>query len=354
MKTMLPVLAVFLLTGGIAKAGDDSYAIAVYSALTTETVIVFGPVESCNDPMLVELRKAIGPTIAPSLKEIGYACTSRAQIARLNPPICTIVSGDTPSDTSPVWIYTCYRGVVDQLVARPPPPPTAAALEQQRKAEEAAQAAQRQATGYASYICHVIQGCEQIVPTTIYPTIAICQSATMSDPNFVPGNSTVWHECRTVQAQFASSSQEKLPQPVQSQVIPSPPKSALTVHPTTDSLPLPSVPSKSQPQLTPQSSPPAAPAGAADDDLAPMKAINPDAAARIQSYCRKIPTGGSNSNVTLKACEQGEVDAWQRIVLQREFPEDDPTADRQCREPPFPADSFVAYETCMKYKRNSQ
>ena len=210
------------------------------------------------------------------------------------------------------------------------------------------------APGYATFICHKDEGCRQIGPTTIYPTIANCQSATMSDPSFVLGNSTVWHECRTVQAQFASSSQEELPQPVQSQAIPSPPKSALTVHPPAGLLPLPSVPSKSQPQLTLQSAPPAAPAGAADDDLAPVIAINPDAAARIQSYCGKVPAGGPNRTATLKSCEQREVDAWQRIVLQREFPDDDPTPDRKCREPPFPADSFVAYETCMKYERTIQ
>jgi hypothetical protein len=147
MKTTLPVLAVFLFSSAIARADDNSYAMAAYSALTTETVIVFGPVESCDAPMLAELRKAIGPTIAPSLKEIGYACVSHDQIKGLNPPVCVIVGNNAPPDTPPVWVYTCYPGIVDRLVR---PPPTAAALEQRRKAQEAAQAAQQQATARAA------------------------------------------------------------------------------------------------------------------------------------------------------------------------------------------------------------
>jgi hypothetical protein len=85
----------------------------------------------------------------------------------------------------------------------------------------------RLAHGYGSFICNKFEGCKQIgsttiYPPTIYPTKASCQFATKLDPSFVPGNSTFWHECRPIDAQLASSSQEKLPQPVQHQTIPSP------------------------------------------------------------------------------------------------------------------------------------
>lgn len=93
----------------------------------------------------------------------------------------------------------------------------------------------------------------------------------------------------------------------------------------------------------------------ADDDTAPVKAINPDAAEKIQSYCSKVAMGGGpNHNATLKSCEQQEVDAWDRVVLHREFPEHDFALDSKCSEPPFPADSFVAYEACLKYELNNR
>jgi len=322
MKTMLLVLAVFLLTGGIVNAGDDSYVIAAYHATTTENVYVYGPLPTttnCDAARLNVFREVQQSKVAPSLVEIGYRCASRDQIAKLNlnPPICELVDSTAYESGGSFWLYVCYRGTVDRFLAPSPPPPTTAELEQQHEAKEAAQAAQRQAAGYASYICHVIQGCEQIVPTTIYPTKAKCQFAGMSDPNFVPGNSAVWHECRTVQAQFASSSQSSPPAAV---------PSSGTVNAA------PAAPTAPQPAL--------------DDITAAVKSINPDAALKIQSYCTKAAAGNAN----LKSCEQREVDAWDRVVLHREFPEHDYALDSKCSEPPFLADSFVAYEACLKYE----
>jgi hypothetical protein len=121
---------------------------------------------------------------------------------------------------------------------------------------------------------------------------------------------------------------------------------------TTNAKPLsaPAAEVLTSPAVSSREEAPAAPQPALDDVTAAVKSINPDAALKIQSYCTKAAAGSTN----LKSCEQREMDAWQRVVLKREFPEDDPALDRRCSEPPFPADSFVAYETCMKYERNIQ
>jgi hypothetical protein len=161
-----------------ANADDDSYAIAAYSATTSETVYVYGPLPTnCDAARLDAIRKVQQTIVPPSLVEIGYACASRAQIAslNLNPPICELANSDTYTSGSG-WAYVCYRGIVDRFVknyakpspAQPPvaiaapspvapvehaqttPQVTAAELEQQRKAQEATQAAQQQAAELAA------------------------------------------------------------------------------------------------------------------------------------------------------------------------------------------------------------
>ena len=120
---------------------------------------------------------------------------------------------------------------------------------------------------------------------------------------------------------------------------------------------LPKVELPRQPQVTqnaPASSPVSATTTAPDNEIAPVKAINPDAAEKIQSYCSKVPAGDVHRNSTISSCEQREVDAWNRVVLKREFREIDPAIDRKCSEPPLSPDSFVAYEACMKYELNNR
>lgn len=92
------------------------------------------------------------------------------------------------------------------------------------------------------------------------------------------------------------------------------------------------------------------PVSTADDQTAAVRAINLDAAEQINSYCGKSTVTSPNRNVSSKTCAQREIDAWQRIVLGREFPAYDPALDRKCSEPPFPPDSFVAKEACLKYE----
>jgi RNA polymerase subunit RPABC4/transcription elongation factor Spt4 len=96
------------------------------------------------------------------------------------------------------------------------------------------------------------------------------------------------------------------------------------------------------------------PGPAPPDDVAPMRAIDSDAADKIQSYCTRATTGSANRDASLRACERREMAAWDRVVLHREFSDHKPELDRKCSEPPFPADSFVSYETCLKYELNSR
>jgi len=92
------------------------------------------------------------------------------------------------------------------------------------------------------------------------------------------------------------------------------------------------------------------PPPAADVGISSVQAISPDAAQRIRSHCAKATTGTGDGDESLKSCEHREIDAWDRVVLDREFPPHDPSLDRRCSEQPFPADSFVAYEACLRAK----
>jgi hypothetical protein len=96
--------------------------------------------------------------------------------------------------------------------------------------------------------------------------------------------------------------------------------------------------------LAPSPTPPPA----ADVGIASVQAISPYAAQRIRSYCAKSVAADTGTDESLKSCERREIDAWDRVVLDREFPPHDPTLDRKCSERPFPDVGFVAYETCLR------
>jgi tRNA_anti-like len=91
------------------------------------------------------------------------------------------------------------------------------------------------------------------------------------------------------------------------------------------------------------------PSTAVADDLVPVRTKDPDAADRIVSYCSKITSGATNPTTVAARCRQDEMNAWNRLVVQNEFPTLDETSRRKCNEPPFP-DSFVARESCAKYQ----
>jgi hypothetical protein len=82
--------------------------------------------------------------------------------------------------------------------------------------------------------------------------------------------------------------------------------------------------------------------------MASVQAISPYAAQKIRSYCAKAVAENAGGDESLKSCEHREIDAWDRVVLDREFPPHDPTLDRKCTERPFPANGFVAFETCLR------
>jgi hypothetical protein len=91
------------------------------------------------------------------------------------------------------------------------------------------------------------------------------------------------------------------------------------------------------------------PGAAAADDLAPVRTRDPQAAERIVSYCSKLTSSASNAATVAAHCRRDEMDAWNRLTVQNEFPTLDEASRRKCSDPPFP-DSFVALESCAKYQ----
>jgi hypothetical protein len=87
---------------------------------------------------------------------------------------------------------------------------------------------------------------------------------------------------------------------------------------------------------------------AAADDTASVQAISPGAAQKMRSYCTRATAASGNNADYLKSCEHREIGAWNRVFLNKEFHDHDPALDRRCSEQPFPDNSFVAYETCLK------
>jgi len=115
-------------------------------------------------------------------------------------------------------------------------------------------------------------------------------------------------------------------------------------------------PTPASQQLTPVSPQPnsaAAPAPpppvAVPDDLAPVRAKDPDAADRMVSYCGKITSGATDPTTAASRCRKDELDAWTRLTVQNEFPTLDESSRQKCNQPPFP-DSFVARESCAKFQ----
>lgn len=99
---------------------------------------------------------------------------------------------------------------------------------------------------------------------------------------------------------------------------------------------------------------PAAAANAADasptpSELISVKAKDPGAADHIASYCNNATAAAANHDVVAAGCRRDEVAAWNRMVVQNEFPSLDDASRQKCSQAPFP-DSYVAKEVCAKYQ----
>jgi hypothetical protein len=86
---------------------------------------------------------------------------------------------------------------------------------------------------------------------------------------------------------------------------------------------------------------------ATPDDLARVRAADPQAADHIASYCAQT-TVSNNRDTFIADCRRSEAEAWTRLVLQNEFPTLDEATRRKCTEPPFP-DTYAAKESCARY-----
>lgn len=89
-------------------------------------------------------------------------------------------------------------------------------------------------------------------------------------------------------------------------------------------------------------------AGTASDDLAEVRAVDPQAANHITTYCSQT-IASANRDALSAQCRRREAEAWTRLVLENEFPTLDEATRRKCSEPPFP-DTYVAKESCARYE----
>jgi hypothetical protein len=90
------------------------------------------------------------------------------------------------------------------------------------------------------------------------------------------------------------------------------------------------------------------PPNARPDDLAQIRALDPQAANHIAAYCSQA-MASSNQEGLVADCRRTEIAAWTRLVLQNEFPTLNEATRQKCSEPPFP-DTYVAKESCARYE----
>lgn len=85
------------------------------------------------------------------------------------------------------------------------------------------------------------------------------------------------------------------------------------------------------------------------DDLAQVRAVDPQAADHIATYCSKSIASPDNQDSLVTECRSREAEAWTRLVLKNEFPALDEATRKKCNEPPFP-DTYFAKERCARYE----
>jgi hypothetical protein len=86
------------------------------------------------------------------------------------------------------------------------------------------------------------------------------------------------------------------------------------------------------------------------DELAPVRAVDANAAEHISSYCASVAAKAVDRGVAIGSmCRRREVAAWHRLVADNEFPSATPAIAQICSQAPFP-DSYVAKEDCTKYE----
>jgi tRNA_anti-like len=89
--------------------------------------------------------------------------------------------------------------------------------------------------------------------------------------------------------------------------------------------------------------------GSGSDGLAQVRAVDPQAADHIATYCSKSMVSPNNQDSLVTECRRAEAQAWTRLVLKNEFPALDDATRRKCNEPPFP-DTYLAKERCARYE----
>lgn len=85
------------------------------------------------------------------------------------------------------------------------------------------------------------------------------------------------------------------------------------------------------------------------DDLAQVRAVDPQAADHIATYCSKSIVSPNNQESLVAECRRAESEAWTRLVLKNEFPTLDDATRKKCNAPPFP-DTYLAKERCARFE----
>jgi hypothetical protein len=88
---------------------------------------------------------------------------------------------------------------------------------------------------------------------------------------------------------------------------------------------------------------------AGSDDLAQVRAVDPQAADHIATHCSKSIVSPNNQDALVTECRRAEAEAWTRLVLKNEFPGLDDATRKKCNEPPFP-DTYLAKERCARFE----
>ena len=127
--------------------------------------------------------------------------------------------------------------------------------------------------------------------------------------------------------------------PTTPEVSPATPLVAGEVSPVSSAVPTPA----------PIAAPDAADAPTTPSELISVKAKDPGAADHIASYCNNATAAAANHDAVAAGCRRDEVAAWNRMVVQNEFPALDDASRQKCSQAPFP-DSYVAKEVCAKYQ----
>jgi hypothetical protein len=230
------------------------------------------------------------------------------------------------------------QGGPTPLAAREPPPAAAPAIDTHRVGEaHAVQSRRPRQTAPAPLIAMVPSTEPETLPHTDVTPQANQSAASVTTPLAAPEKFPVSPIVPIATAAVASPMDANTPAPV---TVAAPPRltPAADVSTSVQDAPVQDAPSQQAAPVT---------AATTNDDLATVRAADPQAADHIASYC--AANASATGSAGAATCRRDEREAYTRLVLHNEFPALDDATRRKCSQPPFP-DSYRAKEICAKYE----